>query len=46
MQIHNLISKEFAPNLGVAYLHKYRTVMIGLIICSVTICWAKEIKNP
>jgi hypothetical protein len=44
-QLHGLVSKEFAPNIGIAYLHKYRTIALGLLFFSITICWAKEVKG-
>jgi hypothetical protein len=47
IQFHSLISKEFSPNIGIAYLHHYRTIALGLLFFSITVCWAKELKiNP
>jgi hypothetical protein len=45
IQAHNLIGREFAPNVGIAYLHRYKTIALGLLVCSITICWAKELKQ-
>jgi hypothetical protein len=41
IQFHNLVAPKFTPNLGVAYMHEYRTLMMAFIVFSVTICWAK-----
>jgi hypothetical protein len=44
VQLHSLVSKEFSPNLGIAYLHHYRTFAVGLLFFSITICWSKELR--
>jgi hypothetical protein len=45
LQFHSLISKaEFSPNLGIAYLHQYRTFAVALVAFSITICWDKSLK--
>lgn len=44
IQTHNLM-KNKALNAGIAYLHEHRTIALGLLIFSITICWAKELKD-
>ena len=45
IQFHNLVTPEFTPNLGVAYMHQYRAVMIALVFISITICWDRQLKK-
>jgi hypothetical protein len=42
VQIHNLLSPEFAPNIGAAYLKKYKAIALGFLFFSITISWYKE----
>jgi hypothetical protein len=44
IQFHNLMETK-TYNFGVAYLHPYKTIAVGLIICSLTICWEKEVRK-
>ena len=45
IQFHNLVFPEVSLNLGIAYMHEYRTLMFAFVVFSITICWAKEVKN-
>ena len=45
IQFLNLVFPEFTLNLGIALMWKYRTFMVALLFFSITICWAKEVKN-
>lgn len=46
IQIHSLINRnDVAPNIGIAYLHNYKTIALGLLFFSVTITWHKAVKE-
>lgn len=44
IQFHN-IAKSKAFNIGIGYLHDEKIFALGLLFFSITISWAKELKE-